>query len=79
MFVVLPERLVMIQLPQEVCPGRHELVIVLEEQASQIACLPDDQVEKLHAFIIERYELSFGEPVRDAEKIFTSLAARHAE
>lgn len=76
---VLPDRLVMIQLPQEVRPGRHELVIVLEEQPSQSACIPDERVEKLHAFINERYELSLVEPVRDAEIIFTSLAARHAE
>ena len=76
---VLPDRLVTIQLPQEVRPGRHELVIVLEEQSSQICCIADEKEDKLHAFVKERYELSFREPVRDAENIFTTMAARHAE
>ena len=31
---VLPDRLVTIKLPETVCLGRHELVIVLEENAS---------------------------------------------
>ena len=76
---VLPERLVMIQLPQEVRPGRHELVIVLEELPSQTLCIADEKDDKLYAFVKERYELSFREPARDAENIFTTMAARHAE
>jgi hypothetical protein len=76
---VLPDRLVTIQLPQGVSPGRHELVIVLEEQPSRTACLTDDSVEQLNAFIKKRYELSLSEPLLDGEKIFTTLAARHAE
>ena len=76
---VLPDRLVTIQLPQEVRPGRHELVIVLEEQSPHAACIPDENVGKLHDFIKARYELSLSEPLEDGEKIFTTMAARHAE
>ena len=76
---VLADRLVTIQLPQEVSPGRHELVIVLEEHPSRADCLTDNSVEKLNAFIKKRYELSLSEPLRDGEKIFTTMAARHAE
>jgi len=54
-------------------------VIVLEEQPSRTACLTDDSVEQLNAFIKKRYELSLSEPLLDGEKIFTMLAARHAE
>jgi|CXWL01.1.fsa_nt_gi hypothetical protein len=32
-YEVLPDRLVTIKLPETFCPGRHELVIVLEENA----------------------------------------------
>jgi|GEM_PF-3253929 hypothetical protein len=76
---VLPDRLVTIQLPQEVSPGLHELVIVLEEQPARAACLTGDSVEKLNAFVKKRYELSLSEPLLDGEKIFTTMAARHAE
>ncbi len=76
---VLPDRLVTIQLPQEVSPGRHELVIVLEEQPFRTASITDDSMEKLNAFIKARYELSLNEPLLDGEKIFTTLAARHVE
>lgn len=31
-YEVLPDRLVTIKLPEEICPGRHELVSVVEEQ-----------------------------------------------
>ena len=34
-YEVPPDRLVTIKLPDAVRPGRHELVIVLEEQPSQ--------------------------------------------
>jgi hypothetical protein len=33
-YEVLPDRLVTIKLPETVCLGRHELVIVLEENAA---------------------------------------------
>ena len=69
------DRLVTIQLPPDVSPGRHELVIVLEEQPSRAACITDDSVEKLNDFIKKRYELSLIEPLLDGEKIFTTLAA----
>ena len=46
---ILLDRLVMIQLPQEVRLGRHELGIVLEEQSSQTACLTYENVGKLNA------------------------------
>jgi len=36
-YEVLPDRLVTIKLPEEVRPGWHELVIVVEEQPSQTA------------------------------------------
>lgn len=73
-YEVLPDRLVTIRLPEAVVPGRHELVIVLEEQPSQAG----DNEAKLNAFIKQRYELSLSEAVIDAEEIFTKMAARHA-
>lgn len=42
-YEVLPDRLVTIKLPETVCPGKHELVIVLEENAV------DENVEDTHA------------------------------
>jgi hypothetical protein len=66
-------------LRQEVCLGRHELVIVQEEQSSSVACITYGNVEKLSAFIRGRYELSLSEPLLGGEKIFTTVAARHAE
>lgn len=73
-YEVLPDRLVTIKLPETVCLGRHELVIVLEEQSSQTG----DNMAKLNDFIKQRYELSLSESVIDAEEIFTKMAARHA-
>lgn len=73
-YEVLPDRLVTIKLPETVRLGRHELVIVLEEQPSQA----DGNMAKLNDFIQQRYELSLNEPVIDAEEIFTKMAARHA-
>lgn len=77
-YEVLPDRLVTIKLPEEVRPGRHELVIVLEEQPSQTARATEDKVAKLNDFIKKRYELSLSEPVLDAGDIFTKMAVRHA-
>lgn len=75
---VLADRLVTIKLPEEVRPGRHELLIVLEEQPSQAGCVTEDKVAQLNDFIKKRYELSLNEAVLDAEEIFTKMAARHA-
>ena len=77
-YEVLPDRLVTIKLPETVRLGRHELVIVLEEQPLQTVCITEDKVAKLNDFIKKRYELSLSEPVLDAEEIFTRMAARHA-
>lgn len=77
-YEVLPDRLVTIKLPEEVRPGRHELVIVVEEQPSQTVRATGDKVAELNGFIKKRYELSLSEPVLDAEEIFTGMAARHA-
>jgi len=41
-YEVLQDRLVTIKLPETVCPGKHELVIVLEENAA------DENVEDTH-------------------------------
>ena len=73
-YEVLSDRLVTIKLPETVCIGRHELVIVLEEQPSQTG----DNRAKLHDFIKERYELSLSESVIDAEEIFTKMSGRHS-
>ena len=73
-YEILPDRLVTIKLPETVCLGRHELVIVLEEQPSQTG----DNMAKLNDFIKQRYELSLSESVIDAEEIFTKMSARHA-
>jgi hypothetical protein len=77
-YEVLPDRLVTIKLPETVHPGRHELMIVLEEKPSQTACATEDNVAKLNDFIRKRYELSLSEPALDAEEIFIKMAARHA-
>lgn len=53
---VLSGRRVMIQLLQEVRFGRHELVIVLEEQSSQTVCLIDENVGKLNTGKNNEYE-----------------------
>jgi hypothetical protein len=74
---VLPDRLVTIKLPETVCLGRHELVIVVEEESTRSAYASLNSA-KLNEFINQRYELSLREPVLDAEEIFTSMAARHA-
>ena len=78
-YEVLPDRLVTIKLPEEVHPGRHELVIVIEAQASQSTDVTADKVTELNDFIKKRYELSLNEPAMDAEEIFSKMAARHAE
>lgn len=77
-YEVLSDRLVMIHFPETVRLGRHELVIVLEEQPLQAVRFTEDKVAKLNDFIKKRYELSLSEPVLDAEEIFTKMAARHA-
>jgi hypothetical protein len=76
-YEVLSDRLVTIKLPETVCLGRHELVIVLEEQPSQSVSVTDDKVAKLNDFIKQRYELSLSESALDAEEVFTKMAARH--
>jgi hypothetical protein len=77
-YEVLPDRLVTIKLPETVRLGRHELVIVLEEQSSQAALVAEEKAAKLYGFIKERYELSLREPLLNAEESFTKMAARHA-
>lgn len=77
-YEVLPDRLVTIKLPETVRLGRHELVIVVEEQPSQAVRVTGDNVAELNDFIKKRYELSLHEPVADAEDIFVQMAARHA-
>ena len=77
-YEVLPDRLVTIKLPETVCLGRHELVIVVEEQHSQTVHITEDKVAKLKDFIKKRYELSLSEPALDAEEIFHEMSARHA-
>lgn len=77
-YEVLPDRLVTIKLPEEVRPGRHELVIVLEEQPSQTVRVTEGKVAELNDFIKKRHELSLSEPALDAEEIFTRMTARHA-
>jgi hypothetical protein len=77
-YEVLADRLVTIKLPETVLLGRHELVIVVEEQTSQSASDADGKVKKLNDFIKKRYELSLSEPVLEAEEIFTKMSARHA-
>ena len=75
---VLPDRLVTIKLPEAVSPGRHELVIVVEEQPSLSPRVTQDNVAKLNVFIKKRYQLSLSESVLDAEEIFAKMSARHA-
>ncbi len=41
-YEVLPDRLITIKLPEEVSPGRHEFVLVLDEKSS-----PDKIAKKL--------------------------------
>ena len=77
-YEVLPDRLVTIKLPETVRLGRHELVIVVEEQPSQTAIVTEEKAAKLYGFIKERHELSLSEPLLDAEESFTKMAARHA-
>lgn len=81
---VLPDRLVTIKLPETVRLGRHELVIVLEEDRPSQPDRANEQREahkaaKLNDLIKTRYELSLSEPMLDAEEIFTKMAARHAD
>jgi hypothetical protein len=76
-YEVLPDRLVTIKLPETVRIGRHELVIVVEEQPSPSTRITEVKVEKLNDFIKKRYELSCSESLLDAEEIFTQMAARH--
>jgi hypothetical protein len=78
-YEVLPDRLVTIKLPETVHLGRHEMVIVLEEQPSQKVPVTEDKVAKLSDFIKKRYELSLSEPVLKAEEVFTLMASRHGE
>jgi len=77
-YEVLPDRLVTIKLPETVRLGRHELVIVVEEQSSQSTLITDHKVEKLNDFIKKRRELSLSETVLDAVEIFTKMSERHA-
>ena len=77
-YEVLPDRLVTIKLPETVHLGRHELVIVVEEQSLQSARVTDRKVAKLTDFIKKRHELSSSETVLDAEEIFTKMSERHA-
>lgn len=77
-YVVLPDRLVTFKLPETVRLGRHELVVVLEEQPSRMDCIADDNTAKLNDFIKKRHELSLSEPTLEAVEIFTQMAARHA-
>jgi hypothetical protein len=77
-YEVLQDRLVTIKLPEEVRLGRHELVIVVDEQPSQTARVTGVNVAELNEFIKKRYELSLSEPMADAEDIFVQMAARHA-
>lgn len=77
-YEVLPDRIVTIKLPEEVRPGRHELVIVVEGPSSQTVRATEDKAAKLNDFIKKRCELSLSEPVLDAEDIFTKMAVRHA-
>ncbi|MEY3808450.1 MAG: hypothetical protein RI893_1426 [Pseudomonadota bacterium] len=74
---VLPDRLITIKLPETVRLGRHELVIVVDEQPIP-SVHASHNAAKLNDFIKQRYELSLCEPVQDAEEIFTSMATRHA-
>jgi len=77
-YEVLQDRLVTIKLPEEVLLGRHELVIVVDEQPSQTVRVAEGNVAGLNDFIKKRYDLSLSDPVLDAEKIFIKMAARHA-
>lgn len=72
---VLSDRRVTIQLPETVHLGRHELVVVVGEQATTPAAATE---QKLNDFIKRRYELSLSESKQGAEKIFTQMAVRHA-
>jgi len=44
-YEVLPDRLITIKLPEEVSPGRHELVLVLDEKN-----IPDKISKKLKKY-----------------------------
>ncbi len=82
-YEVLSDRLVTIKLPESVSVGRHELVIVLEDQpsTSERAKPPTGTLnsDKLNDLIKKRYESSLSEPLLDAEEIFAKMAARHAD
>jgi hypothetical protein len=82
-YEVLPDRLVTIKLPESVSVGRHELVIVLEDQPltpeHAKPLTGTHNPDKLNDLINKRYESSLSEPLLDAEEIFAKMAARHAD
>ncbi len=49
-YEVLPDRLITIKLPETVCLGRHELVIVLEENAAGKNVTEDINAKRLMQF-----------------------------
>jgi hypothetical protein len=77
-YEVLQDRLVTIKLPEEVRLGRHELVIVVDEQPLQPVRTTESKGAELNDFIKKRYELSLNDPVMNAKEIFSKMAARHA-
>lgn len=76
-YEVLQDRLMTVKLPGTVSPGRHSMVIVLDEASSQ----PEGSVndfQKQGELIKKRYALSMSESVIDAEEIFRKMSERHA-